>query len=375
MPIEAAEAGTTPSLREALEANHDAIVATESATAAPAASTPASPDASAQTVAGPVRDEQGRFAEKTVEKPAPVTAVQPAPASPAYEPVKPPSSWKKDYWPHWEKLTKGDQLSKEEAQAIAKYTLEREGDFIKGVSAYKGEFDRAKPVLEALHPYRELIEQNKMRPEQFVTALAETHRTLTTGGPEDKLRAFAKFAQDYQIPLHQLLVQGEDGKVYLNQNYFTTQQPAQQPGLTAADVDKVVAQRFAQLQINTAIQNFVSAKDASGNPLHPHFDEVKETAFGLLRAGLAKDLPTAYQAALDMPQHSSLLAAQQQQQRATEEAEKQKQAAAAAQRAKSHVVSPKNQAPTGLVTDKKNGSDLRAVIESAVDAHSAGSRV
>lgn len=315
------------------------------------------------------RNERGQFAPKEATKEVAKEATEKI-ETPKQEVLKRPSTWKKDYWGHWDKLTKGEALSAEEALALAKYNLEREGEFAKGVSTYKTEYERLRPIEEALRPYSQIIQQAGLTPDRFIHALAGTHQTLTQGSPEDKLRAFAKFAQDYQVPLQQLLVQGEDGKIYFNQNYL---QPSQQEqkGITPEDVQALVSQQLRAVQIQTAVQQFVAAKDKDGNPLYPHFDEVKGSMDRLLRSGLAENLPSAYEAALKLPQHSDLLAAEAEQRKQAEIAEKARIAQEQARRAKANVVSVKSSTPAG---SGANGGrkGLRELLESNFDSVASG---
>lgn len=300
------------------------------------------------------RDEAGRFAPKEaeakaekVERPAraakeapeaPKPEVEPqAPAAPAYVAPKRPSSWKAELDPHWAKLPK------EVHDEIAR----READFARGVSTYKGEYDRLRPLGDALKPYEPMMQQAGITPDKFIHALASTHQTLTQGSKEQKLAAFARFAQEYQIPLNEMFVQGEDGKVYLNQQYTQPQQPAPQPGLTPEQARQIAQETWVQAERARQLNEFVSAKDSAGNPRYPHFETVKQTMDGLLRAGLAQDLPSAYQAALRHPNHSSIYDEMQKQQLATQEAEKMRQAAEAAKKAKANRISARPQTPTG----------------------------
>jgi len=62
-----------------------------------------------------------------------------------------PTTWKKEYLPIWDKLTKGEQLTKEEGIKLAEYTgFQRETEFKRGVSTYKAEADRAKDLENAI---------------------------------------------------------------------------------------------------------------------------------------------------------------------------------------------------------------------------------
>lgn len=350
-----------PSLRDTLSAAYDEVAETAPVETPVVDTTPAPAVVSDALINPPAdtraRDEQGRFAEKPKDQAA---TPQPAPAvaaTPAVEAPKRPSSWKPELEAHWGKLPR----------EVQEEVLRREGDAIKGISTYKTQYESAKPIMDALAPHREMMAAANMKPEQFISNLAGAHQTLSNGQPEDKLRAFAKLAQDYGVPLHELFIQAEDGKVYLNQQFSQQAKPAQPQGLTAEQLEQRLAQRDAHAQLRQMVNQFRETKDAAGNPAFPHFDEVAATMDGILRAGLAKDLPAAYKAALALPQHAGL----QQPPVADDKARK----AEIAARARAQVVSPRNQTPTELVTDTREQRGLRATISEAFDTHMGGGRV
>ena len=207
-----------------------------------------------------------------------------------------------------------------------------------------------------------------------MAALAQSDQTLRFGTQQQKLQMFAKLAQDYQIPIQDMLVQGEDGKVYLNQQYQTQQQPAQQPGtLTRQEADQMFNDKLTRMQWASAIQNFATAKDDKGNPKYPHFKEerVRRDMDGLLRAGLAPDLQTAYDKATRM--HDDIWQAEQAaKQAAAQKAQLEAQAKQVA-KAKATAASVRSATPSGEAGAKPKG--IRASIEAAVDAHSEAGRV
>lgn len=382
-------------LREQLEENYDKIItpadttstlADDTTSAAPAAAVDTAATTSEvekpDTTAGErVRDpETGRFVEtkddkkadpvKQTDKPATIKATVTTVEEKLG--VKRPDSWKKDLWTLWDKLDAGQPLSREERKQYLEYINEREGQYTKGVSAYKAEADHAKALRAAIAPYEQMMASQGITPDKFIATLANVHQTLSSGAPQDKLRAFARFAQDYQIPLHELLVQGEDGKVYLNQQYFQTQQDAAQSGqVSPQDIDKLVDRKMQQMMLARVVQEFEQAKDAGGNLLHPHFQVLRQTMDGLLRSGVVRDLQSAHDMALKAPQHAELYVSVQEQDRKTKDEAKQREEAEKAARAKANAVSPKTSTPTGKVGDTgKKG--LRAALEDSYETHVAG---
>lgn len=386
---------TGATLRETVEASFDRVmeatgeaapvepVTTETQTEAAAPEKPEKPS----RTAGRPRDEAGRLLPGKPDKNAaasepkpdtakPDTGAPSAAAAPKREPIRIrdkdvewwqyPSAWKADNKPHWDALP----------DAVRQEIHRREQDAAFGVSTYKAEYDQVKPLKEALAPYEPFLRQANMRPEQYVSALVQAEQSFRYGNEQQKLATLAQWIQDYNIPVQNMFVRGEDGQVYFNQQ-FQKQQQAQQPqGITPQQVEQLVQQKVQQVQLQAAVQQFATAKDREGNPIYPHFDTVKQTMDGILRAGLAQDLPSAYDAALRLPQHAALYDAQQNAKREAEDAAKAKAKAEQTQRAKQANVSTKSSAPTGnVVTADKGRKGLRATIEDAAEAVLGGGRV
>lgn len=345
---------------EHLTPTGEAVVATP-AEAKPAAESVAKPDDRA-------RGADGKFVEKP--KDAPVTVAKPAVAAPAIEPAKPafapikrPDSWEKGMWPIWDKLQSGQSLTSEEARKAAEYSAKRENDYREGVTTYKKEWDTAKPLIDAIAPYRQVFDQYKVDPASHVSELLRIHHSLVTGTVQEKLGIVARIIQEQRLPLDQLFIPGQDGKLYFNQQLtqFAPQRPAPQQ---AQQPD--VRQTVQEILVQERAQQSLAAFEASPPE---HYETVKATMAQILEAGLAQDLQSAYDAALRMPQHSEIFSALQEQERATKEAEKVRQAAEAAQRARRNTVSPRSATPAGKQQGDKKG--LRATLEDAFDEHTA----
>lgn len=363
---EEAQAQTT--LRETIEQaveQHAPETAT-APSASPSAEAPAPSEPSTATPAQDrARDELGRFTEKKEEKPAAKSAqaepviAPPAPAIPPKPLPARPSSWKKDYEADWAKLD----------PRLAEYILQREGEYAKGVSTYKQEWESAKPLLEALTPFKESIQSLGLQPAQFVSNLANAHQSLSRGTPEQKMAMFMKLAQDYQVPLQSMFVQGQDGKLYFNPQVQAYQPPPQQQRAPQApDVAKLVRDEIAAVNSQQQIEQFAVAKDGQGNLLHPHFEKVKAKMALLLDAGEAPDLQDAYRKAIRMD--DELWQSEQEAKSKADEAARQESQRKAVAAAKANVVSPKSATPTAQ-GGGKGAKGLRAQLEDAFDQHTA----
>jgi hypothetical protein len=266
-----------------------------------------------------LRDEKGRFAPGTVD-PKPAVAKAPVVEAKARPPR--PSTWKKEMWDRWEKIDPID----------AEYIVQREQEFAKGVSTYKTEWDQAKPLVDAMAPFQSTLQQHGIKPEQWITNLGNAHRALSLGSPQEKLQMFQKLAQDYQVPLQQLFVRGEDGQVYFNQQQQTQKQP---------DVRQTVMELLAERDVQQEVSQVQNDKEN-----FPHFEQVRGTMAGLLQSGLAENLKAAYEAAVRLPKHSDIFDAMQKQQREKEEADRLEKERTKVSKARANAISPKTSTPS-----------------------------
>jgi len=334
---------TQTTLRDTISSAFDTVTAEATQTQTPQTTVDTQTQSTqAQTDAERARDAAGRFAKAAEHQQSSQTQVTARPQR--------PSSWKKDYWEHWDKLD----------PKLAEYLSQREQEFAKGVSTYKQEWDQAKPLVDAVAPFMPILQQHNIKPNEWISNLGHAHQALVMGSPEQKLSMFLKLAQDYQVPLESLFAQGQDGRVYFNPQV----QPYQAPQAPQQDMRRVVQELLFEQQATQEIQQFSKRGD------FPYFEQVRETMAGLLQQGLVDDLESAYHAALRMPRHSDLYEQAQAKQREADEQRKRDEAAKAAANARAKAVSVKSSTPTGPVTSA-DGKGLRSTIEKAFDEYSA----
>lgn len=353
-----AEEQPQATLRETLE---------EQVAAAREEQTPVTPDVAAAPVeteaqrAERVRDEQGRFA-KAEAKAAPVAA-QPTPAAaPVIEEPqlpKPPSSWKKELWPVWEALHKG-QITPEHAKALVDYIPQREQQFATGVSTYKQIADTAKPLLDAVAPFQADLDRHGIPAHDMVARLMSAHKTLALGSPQEKLQLFAKLAGDYGIPMQAFFDQNAQ------QQYLATPHtPAPQP---QQDINALVESAIAAREVRQTVESI--EKDTQN---YPFFQYVRSTMAQLLETNEATDLNDAYHKALERPEHATLVTLAQQQQERAEQARIAEAAKVTARVARSNAVSPRSATPAGAPVNEKK--DVRSALRDAIAQHAGGARV
>jgi len=128
----------------------------------------------------PTRNEKGQFVAKD-EAVAEETSIE-AVAEDTTEPEQPeeqpesgdipkPTTWKKDLLPLWDKIAKGETLTKDERKKHLEYLNQRENEFKKGVSVYKAEAERAKALEEAITPFVPELQAQGIHPKHKESTL------------------------------------------------------------------------------------------------------------------------------------------------------------------------------------------------------------
>jgi hypothetical protein len=258
-----------------------------------------------------------------------------------------PSTWKKEYVNIWDKMEKGEQISKEDFTKFAEYANQRESEYKKGVSTYKAEADRAKSYENAIAPYAQDLQRRGIQPTQYIENLVRAEQILSNAGYEQKLQVFQKLAQDYGIQLN------GNGQVAQLDPY--TQQLMNQLNMVNQEVSSIKG-RFAQEENQRLMGEIERVR--SDVERFPHFDVVREEMAQLLELGKAQDLETAYRKAVRMNDDVWEL----EQDRLLKDS---KQSAIKAQqvaKAKAAAVSPKSTTPSGKVSNPEDKKDRRSLI-------------
>jgi len=262
------------------------------------------------------------------------------------KPVTRPSTWKKEYVQIWDKMEKGEQISKEDFVKFAEYANQRESEYKKGVGTYKAEADRTRAYENAIAPYAENLARRGIQPTQYIENLVRAEQILSNAPYEQKVQVFQKLAADYGIQLN-------GGQVTQVDAY--TQQLMNQLNMVNQEVSTIKG-RFAQEE-NQRLMSEIE-KYRSDVEKYPHFDVVREEMAQLLELGKAQDLETAYKKAVRMNDEVWSL----EQERLLKDA---KQAAIKAQqvaKAKAAAVSPKSVTPSGKVTEPGDKKDRKSIL-------------
>lgn len=329
--MEAAEEGTleAPEEKEIVEPEADPIL---------------------EEVAAEKQVEEEASADSNEETAEVLEAVESADSDEAQEekPVTRPSTWKKEYVQIWDKMEKGEQISREDFIKFAEYANQRESEYKKGVSVYKAEAEASKKVMEAVAPFEQAIRSRGLEPSQYVSALAKADQILTHAPYEQKVQLFQQLARDYGIQFN-----GESVAPAQQLDPYT-QQLMRQLNVVNQEVSTIKS-RFAQEE-NQRLMNEIE-KYRSDVEKYPHFDKVREEMAQLLELGKAQDLETAYKKAVRMNDDVWGL----EQERLLKTAKQQAIKAQQVAKAKSAAVSPKSATPSGTVASGEK-KDRRALI-------------
>jgi hypothetical protein len=302
------------------------------------------------------RNEKGQFVAKdeAVAEETSIEAVAEDEAKPEQLEEQPevgdipkPTTWKKDLLPLWDKIAKGETLTKDESKKHLEYLNQRENEFKKGVSVYKAEAERAKALEEAITPFVPELQAQGIHPAAWINNLGRAHMILTKAPHEQKVQMFHRLAQDYGVNLNQINEPQQPVDAY-------TQQLMQQLYQVNQEVSTIKGrfEQEEQARLNNEIERVRSDRER-----FPHFDMVREEMAQLLELGKAQDLETAYAKAVRMNDEAFRLEQEKLLNNATKQASKAQQVA----RAKATAVSPKSVTPNGTQA-KVEAKDRRSLL-------------
>lgn len=263
------------------------------------------------------------------------------------KPITRPSTWKKEYVQIWDKMEKGEQISKEDFVKFAEYANQREAEYKKGVSTYKQEADYAKSMIDAITPYMPALQQKNIQPAHYIASLAKADQILTNAPYEQKVQLFHQLAHAYGIQLNS---EGQAQQIDpLNRQLMSQLQMMNQEVTTI----KSRFQQEEEARLQSEIERVRSNVDQ-----FPHFDLVREDMARLLERGDAQTLESAYAKAVRLNDEVW----SKEQERLLNLASKQASKAQQVAKAKAAAVSPRSVTPNGQVAsgDKKDRRSLIA---------------
>jgi hypothetical protein len=222
----------------------------------------------------PVKGPDGRFQSKVAAPGAPEGIDVPGkPELAAPEPARPaidaPQSLPDDVKKVWSTLPPEVQQvwAKRESEATQKITTD--GQRIKALSSFE----------EALAPFQARLQQVQAPPAEYVRRLAQADQMLAT----NPVQGIQEVARLYGIDLRQAVTGQPDPSSALYSKIHELE--------TRLSEREQADQQARLSDANQRIENF--RKD------RPHFDEAMDMMEKLIRSGAAKDLPDAYDMAIN----------------------------------------------------------------------------
>jgi hypothetical protein len=370
------------------------------------------PDAGA-AIGERVRGPDGKFLKKDETADAPAagktTAAKPDKTATITEDpaakVAAPATDTKDAPVHWAQADK-DKFNALAPDAKA-FVLDRfkamEGDYTRKTQAVAHLQKEYGPVNEMFTPHMDVMRQKGFTPRTLIESWANVEMKLA-GGTDSAVDVIKGLVGGYNIPVAKIAAalgltpaQAQAAATGTEQNPTATQNgtPVALPPEIVAELkalrDSVSGvtswktqqeqqaanqRRAIEIEQENAVSNqvneFKSAVDDKGSPLHPHFDEVEAMMTSLAHAALASKQPVPslqqlYETAVyaNPTTREKVLTAQRQQEEATR-VEAARAKAASARRAGSSVTGApgSGQAPSG----KSNPTDtIRGSLEAAFD--------
>ena len=154
-------------------------------------------------------------------------------------------------------------------------------------------------VTDTLKQYQPYFQQIGVTPDQAVAQVMPFYAYLTLGTPEQKTQAYKLLGERFNVKppapqetdVYQDDYSPSDPRIdKLTETVTTLQQSLQQQQMSAAQ-----AQEEA---LRSEVTQFAEAKDDSGQPLHPHFDNVRLIMGSLMQADPSMSLKDAYDRAV-----------------------------------------------------------------------------
>lgn len=214
------------------------------------------------------------------EAPKPAEGTPAPPAEGTAPEDKPPLTWRKEASATWAQLPS-------EAKAEI---LKREADIFKGIESYKVDATFGKSVKQVVAPYEGYMRTAGIAPEAALHGLLQTHHTLGTGTPEQRLNLIREMAKSYNIDLAQA-AQGIPEAPYVDPQVAALQKELQR-------VQSFVEQTQNERR-QAEVKSISSAVDAfASNPANAHFAEVADQVVRLIQTGVANSLQEAYEQAV-----------------------------------------------------------------------------
>lgn len=238
------------------------------------------------------RDEHGRFKgrESSTEKTVAVEGEidpekvleQGAATAGKWTPERAPTTWGPKAREQWASLPLD----------IRQEIIRREEAAVNGVRNLKEQYTPVNQFYKTLEPFVLEAKKGGAIPEQYIANVMNTERVLRTADVPTKFNALLQIADQYGIPLRDVINKSVGQEVLK-----TPQQPsAQLPPQVMQELQSLQQwrQHMEGMQVTQTMEQFAA------DPSHEFFEDVRQTMADLLEYGQASNLKDAYDKAVWM---------------------------------------------------------------------------
>lgn len=238
------------------------------------------------------RDESGRFKAKTTDvevDPEATPAPTPTPtATTTEEGTKlPDGTWTQDKAPQsWTPASREKWLTID--PELRAEIVRREEAAVTGVRQLQERYAPMDQLVNSIGPYMNEIVQQGQNPSAYLQATLAAEKELRATDVPSRFQALLKIADNYGIPLRDIINQS------VGEQVLGPMTKAQIPQEIANELQEQRLWRQQQ-EVNAIQSQFNSF---ASDPKNEFFNDVRNHMADLIDAGVAKDMPTAYEMAI-----------------------------------------------------------------------------
>lgn len=203
------------------------------------------------------------------------------------EPLQAPARWSKeakDAFESWNGVEGGDRYQQamlDQYGLTQTYTTQKEQE----ASQFRTQAEEWNSIFQ---PFEQQMNLQGTNGPTFMRQLLGYYQQLNN----NPAATIQQLAQSYNLDLSTI---GQDAPYQSPAEVAQAQRIEQLERAFQNNLKQSRDQEYSKIEQH--IQSFANETDASGNPLHPHFEQLRESMTKLVQGGLATDLPSAYEIA------------------------------------------------------------------------------
>jgi hypothetical protein len=201
---------------------------------------------------------------------------------------EPPSEWSQDKAPQsWSHAAREQWADLPES--IRKEVVRREEAAVQGIRQLHEKIAPAEGFLQSMEPYFQEAKSAGVVPQEYIGGVMRSERILRTAEMPAKLNEVVRIAEQYGVPLRQIINQSVGEEMIKAPQQ---EQPAQLPPEVQQELSDMRQWRESQARDSASNEVNSFGKDK------PYFDQVRGVMANLIESGVATDLEGAYEQAI-----------------------------------------------------------------------------